>query len=112
MPSWLGRRLRRSGAALSSYLQLTLQGKQKIANVIAASAGAKVDRHGHPNAFRDKRKRFMGPPPHAFSALPPKADFPILKLLPPPTLRERRHRGLARRPIAVGRHAVLVILEG
>src|SRR5215831_551201 len=32
-----------------------------------------------------------------FSGLPPKADFPILELLPSPTLRERRHRGLARR---------------
>ena len=33
----------------------------------------------------------------AMSALPPKADFPILELLPPPALSERRHRGLARR---------------
>jgi len=70
--SWLEGGLRRSGAALSSYLQLALQGKQKIANVIAASAGARADRHGHPNALRDKRKCFMGPPPHASSALPRK----------------------------------------
>jgi hypothetical protein len=40
------------------------------------------------------------------SALPPKADFPILELLPPPALRERRHRGLARRLMAVRRRAV------
>ena len=32
----------------------------------------------------------------AMSALPPKADLPILELLPPPAFRERRHRGLAR----------------
>jgi len=30
-----------------------------------------------------------------FSGLPPKADFPILELPPPPALCERRHRGLA-----------------
>jgi hypothetical protein len=29
------------------------------------------------------------------SGLPPKADFPILELLPPPASCERRHRGLA-----------------
>src|SRR5262249_57513666 len=57
--SWPGRRLCRSGAALSSYLQLALQGKQKIASVIAASAGARADRHGHPNALRDKMKIFL-----------------------------------------------------
>jgi len=33
-------------------------------------------------------------------------------LLPPPTLRERRHRGLARRLVAVRQRAVLVISEG
>src|SRR5215831_18965074 len=33
-----------------------------------------------------------------FSGLPRKADLPILELLPPPALSERRHRGLARRP--------------
>src|SRR6516162_9197896 len=37
------------------------------------------------------------------SALPPKANFPILELLPSPTLSERRHRRLARRIIAVRR---------
>jgi len=37
------------------------------------------------------------------SALPPKANFPILELLPSPTLGERRHRGLARRLVAVRR---------
>jgi len=41
------------------------------------------------------------------SGLPPKADLPILELLPPPALGERRHRGLARRLVAVRRHAVL-----
>ena len=35
---------------------------------------------------------------HMFSGLRPKADLPILELLPPPALRERCHRGLARRP--------------
>src|SRR5262245_47809777 len=33
-------------------------------------------------------------------------------LLPPPALRERRHRGLARRGVAVRRHTVLVLAEG
>jgi hypothetical protein len=45
------------------------------------------------------------------SALPPKANFPILELLPSPTLSERRHRGLARRRVAVGWRAVLVLAE-
>jgi hypothetical protein len=37
-----------------------------------------------------------------FSGLPPKADYlPILELLPPPTLRERSHRGLGCRCVAV-----------
>ena len=36
-----------------------------------------------------------------FSGLPPKADhLPILELLPPPALTERRHRRLARRLVA------------
>jgi hypothetical protein len=47
-----------------------------------------------------------------FSGLPPKADFPILELAPPPTLGERRHRGLARRGVAVRRCAVFVAPEG
>jgi len=38
-----------------------------------------------------------------FSGLPPKADFPILKLLPPPALRERGHRGLVRWLVASAR---------
>src|SRR5262245_28698542 len=38
-----------------------------------------------------------------FSGLPPKADFPILELLPPPALSERRHRGLVRRLVASAR---------
>src|SRR5215831_21296818 len=46
-----------------------------------------------------------------FSGLPPKADFPILELLPPPAFCERRHGGLARRLVAVRWHAVLVITE-
>ena len=33
-------------------------------------------------------------------------------LLPPPALRERRHRGLARRLVAVRRRAVFVVPEG
>jgi hypothetical protein len=36
----------------------------------------------------------------------------VILVLPPPTLRERRHRGLARRLIAVRRRAVLVMSEG
>src|SRR5262249_55440495 len=36
---------------------------------------------------------------------PPKADLPILELLRSPTLRERRHRGLALRLVAVRRRA-------
>src|SRR5262245_24493915 len=32
--------------------------------------------------------------------------------LPPPTLRERRHRGLARRRVAVHRRAILMLPEG
>src|SRR4029077_12137016 len=46
------------------------------------------------------------------SGLPPKADLPILELLPPPALGERRHRGLARRLVAVRRHAVLMVAKG
>src|SRR5215831_17700053 len=38
--------------------------------------------------------------------------LPILELLPPPALRERRHRGLARRLVAVNRRAVFVVPEG
>jgi len=38
-----------------------------------------------------------------FSGLPPKADFPILELLPPPALSERRDGGLARRLVAWAR---------
>ena len=45
------------------------------------------------------------------SALPPKADFPILELLPPSTFRECHHGGLARRLVAVRRGAVLVVAE-
>ena len=41
-----------------------------------------------------------------FSGLPPKADhLPILELLPPPALRERRHRVFARREIEQRGHA-------
>src|SRR5713226_7102300 len=42
------------------------------------------------------------------SGLAPKAD---MLSLPPPAFRERRHRGLARRPIAVRRCAILVMPE-
>src|SRR5262249_28127115 len=38
--------------------------------------------------------------------------LPILELLPPPALRERRHRGLARRLVDVRWRAVLVVPEG
>jgi hypothetical protein len=38
----------------------------------------------------------------------PKADMPSL---PPPAFRERRHRGLARRLVAVRRRGVLVLSE-
>jgi hypothetical protein len=48
-----------------------------------------------------------------FSGLPPKADLPPdLKLLPPPTLCECRHRRLARRLVAVRRRAVLMLPKG
>ena len=39
------------------------------------------------------------------NTIPPKADRPILELLPSPTHRERRHRGLALRLVAVRRRA-------
>ena len=38
--------------------------------------------------------------------------LPILELLPPPVFRERRHRGLARRLVAVRQRAVLVVAKG
>ena len=45
-----------------------------------------------------------------FSGLPPKRTYlPILELLPPPALRERRHGGLARRLVAVRLRAVFVM---
>src|SRR5262245_29382189 len=45
--------------------------------------------------------------------MPPKADLlPILELLPPPALRERRHRGLARHLVAVRRRAILMMSKG
>jgi len=46
-----------------------------------------------------------------FSGLPPKADFPILELLPPPALSERGHGGLARRLVAVRRRAILMLQD-
>ena len=36
----------------------------------------------------------------------------MLALFPPPVLKERRRRGLARRLVAVRRRAVLVLAEG
>jgi hypothetical protein len=48
----------------------------------------------------------------SMSGLHPKADFPILELPPPPTLRERRHRGLARRRVAMRQRAIFVLPEG
>src|SRR5215472_1716076 len=42
-------------------------------------------------------------------ALPRKRNYlPILELLPPPALSERRHRGLARRLVAVRRRAAFM----
>ena len=38
--------------------------------------------------------------------------LPILELLPPSALRERRHRGLARHCVAVRRDAVLMLAKG
>src|SRR5262245_23775370 len=38
--------------------------------------------------------------------------LPILELLPSPALGERGHRGLARRGVAMGRVAILVMPEG
>src|SRR6516165_12039596 len=43
--------------------------------------------------------------------LPPQSPA-LTALLPPPALRERRHRGLARRLVAVRRPAVLVLAKG
>jgi hypothetical protein len=40
------------------------------------------------------------------SALPPKADLPILELLPPPALRDRRHRGALNLGVAIGRRQI------
>src|SRR5262249_1596112 len=45
-----------------------------------------------------------------FPVCPRKRTY--LERLPPPALRERRHRGLARRRVAVRRRAVLVVPEG
>src|SRR5215467_10605440 len=45
-----------------------------------------------------------------FQVCPRKRTYlPILELLRPPTLRERRHRGLARRLVAVRRRPVLIL---
>ena len=46
------------------------------------------------------------------SALPPKANFPILELLPSPTLSGRRHRGLERRRVAVRRRTLFMVANG
>jgi hypothetical protein len=42
----------------------------------------------------------------------PKADFPILKLLPRSELRDRRHRSLARRRVAMRWRAVMMSTSG
>ena len=48
-----------------------------------------------------------------FGFAPRKRTYlPILELLPPPAFGERRHRGLARRLVAVGRSGVFVIAKG
>jgi hypothetical protein len=45
-----------------------------------------------------------------FPVCPRKRTYlPISELLPPPALGERRHRGLARRLVAVRRRAVLMV---
>jgi len=41
-----------------------------------------------------------------------RTHLPILERLPPPTFGERRHRGLARRLVAVHWRAVLVVSKG
>src|SRR6516162_1079853 len=49
----------------------------------------------------------------AFPVCPRQQTYlPISELLPPPTFRERLHRGLARRLVAVRRCAVFVLSEG
>src|SRR6516164_9954035 len=49
---------------------------------------------------------------NAFPVCPrQRTNLPILELLPPPALGERRHRGLARRLVAVRRRAVLMLAE-
>ena len=50
---------------------------------------------------------------HIFYRFAPESgtNLPILELLPPPALSERRHRGLARRAVAVRRRAVVVWLK-
>src|SRR6516162_5939341 len=56
----------------------------------------------------------LAPVPHARSTLLiPPGDLLVVHWpsLPPPTLGERRHRFLARRRVAVGRRAVLVVDE-
>src|SRR6516164_5363757 len=48
-----------------------------------------------------------------FQVCPPKRTYlPILELLPPPALGERRHLGLARRLVAVRRRAILMMTKG
>src|SRR5262245_61583970 len=48
-----------------------------------------------------------------FPVCPRKRTYlPILELLPPPALRERHHRGLARRLVAVRWRAVLALAKG
>src|SRR5215813_2556515 len=44
--------------------------------------------------------------------LPPPLSSASTALFPPPALRERRHRGLARCGVAMGRLAILVMPEG
>src|SRR6516225_9404860 len=41
-----------------------------------------------------------------------RTSLPILELLPPPVLGERRHRSLARRLVAVRRRAILMMSKG
>src|SRR5262245_50994503 len=47
-----------------------------------------------------------------FQVCPRKRTYlPILELLPPPAFRERRHRGLSRRLVAVRRRVVFTVIK-
>src|SRR5215510_8226553 len=63
--------------------------------------------------FRDGSKPVRLRPSKELPPCPRKRTcLPILELLPPPALGERRHRGLARRLVAVRWPTVFVMAEG